>query len=46
MTTNKCVVHGKVKETNLVQRNSEYLGGGGINKRKLKKKKKMECSKR
>ena len=49
MTTNKCVVHGKVRETNLVQRNSEYLGGGGggINKRKLKKKKKkMECSKR
>ena len=40
MTTNKCVVHGKVKEANLVQRNSEYLGGGGINKRKLKKKKK------
>ena len=27
MTTNKCVVHGKVTETNLVQKNSEYLGG-------------------
>ena len=26
MTTNKSVVHSKVTETNLVQRNSEYLG--------------------
>ena len=26
-TTNKCVVHGKVTETNLVKKNSEYLGG-------------------
>ena len=42
MTTNKCVVHGKVTETNLVQRNSEYLG-----KKLLKEiRKKMECSKR
>ena len=44
MTTNKCVVHGKVTETNLVQRNSEYLWGG-IKKIKNKKKR-MECLKR
>ena len=42
MTTNKCVVHGKVTETNLVQRNSEYLGGKKINGSF----KQIECSKR
>ena len=25
MTTNKCVAHGKVTETNLVKRNTAYM---------------------
>ena len=42
MTTNKCVVHCKVTETNIVQGNSEYL-----RKNKIKgNKKEIECLKR
>ena len=42
MTTNKCVVYGKVTETNLVQRNSNILR----EKNKGNDEKKMQCSKR
>ena len=36
MTINMCV-YGKVTKTNLVKRNSENMGGGGVKKKEIKK---------